>query len=284
VAERSSASSSGRHPVGSGNSLWLYGRLVSLSIRAQLQYRTSFLLTAFGGFVTSVVEAIGIWALFERFGSLGQWTLPQVAFLYGLVNCAFPISEALARGFDVFGKEFVKTGNFDRLLLRPRSTVLQLAGHEFQLQRIGRLTQGLAVLGWAIWMLDIDWNAGKLALLMFTLVSGVVFFYALFIFQAVISFWTIESLEMMNTLTYGGVETAQYPLAIYRGWFRRFFTYVVPLGCISYFPSLAILGIDDPLGSSLIFQICAPLAGYIFFALALVGWSIGIRHYTSTGS
>lgn len=265
-------------------SLWLYGRLVSQSIRAQLQYRLSFTLTAFGGFVTSVVEAVGIWALFERFGSLGQWTLPQVAFLYGLVNCAFPISEALARGFDVFGKEFVKTGNFDRLLLRPRSTVLQLAGHEFQLQRIGRLSQGLAVLAWAIWMLDIDGNIGKVLLLLFTLISGVVFFYALFIFQATISFWTTESLEMMNTLTYGGVETAQYPLAIYRGWFRGFFTYVVPLGCISYFPSLAILGIADPLGSSLIFQVCAPLAGYGFFAVALLGWSLGIRHYTSTGS
>lgn len=266
------------------DSLWLYGRLVSQSIRAQLQYRLSFTLTAFGGFVTSVVEAVGIWALFERFGSLGQWTLPQVAFLYGLVNCAFPISEALARGFDVFGKEFVKTGNFDRLLLRPRSTVLQLAGHEFQLQRIGRLSQGLAVLAWAIWVLDIDWNIGKVLLLLFTLISGVVFFYALFIFQATISFWTTESLEMMNTLTYGGVETAQYPLAIYRGWFRGFFTYVVPLGCISYFPSLAILGIVDPLGSSLIFQVCAPLAGYGFFAVALLGWSLGIRHYTSTGS
>lgn len=269
------------HPI---NTLQLYGRLVSQSIRSQLQYRLSFMLTAFGGFVTSVVEAIGVWALFERFGSLGQWTLPQVAFLYGLVNSAFPIAEAVARGFDIFGKEFVKTGNFDRLLLRPRSTVLQLAGHEFQLQRIGRLTQGLAVFAWAVWMLDIDWSLARLLLLVFTLISAVVFFYALFIFQAVISFWTTESLEMMNTLTYGGVETAQYPLAIYGVGFRRFFTFVVPLGCISYFPSLAIMGVDDPLGSSLAFQVCAPLAGYVFFALALLGWSIGTRHYTSTGS
>ena len=264
--------------------VFLYGRLISQSIRSQLQYRLSFLLMSLGNFVTSVVEAVGIWALFDRFGTLGQWTLPQVAFLYGLVNCAFPISEALARGFDIFGKEFVKTGDFDRLLLRPRSTVLQLAGYEFTLQRVGRLIQGAVVLGWAIWMLEIQWTPGKAALLLFTLVSGVVFFYALFIFQATISFWTTESLEMMNTLTYGGVETAQYPLAIYRGWFRNFFTFVVPLGCISYFPALAIMGIDDPLGSSLLFQVCAPLAGYLFFLLALGCWSLGIRHYTSTGS
>lgn len=266
------------------DALGLYCRLIAQSIRSQLQYRFSFVLMALGSFVTSVVEAIGVWALFERFGSLGQWTLPQVAFLYGLVNSAFPVAEALARGFDLFGKEFVKTGNFDRLLVRPRSTVLQLAGHEFTLHRIGRLLQGLAVLGWAIWMLDIDWNPARFALLIFTLVSGVVFFYALFIFQATISFWTTESLEMMNTLTYGGVETAQYPLAIYRRWFRRFFTFVVPLGCISYFPALAILGITDPLGSSLLWQVLAPLAGFLFFGLALFTWRVGIRHYTSTGS
>lgn len=262
----------------------LYGRFVSQSIRASLQYRLSFLLMALGYFITSGVEALGVWALFDRFGMLGQWSLAEVALLYGMVNVAFPISEALARGFDVFGQEFVKTGNFDRVLLRPRSTVLQLAGHEFQIHRVGRLLQGLIVLGIAIWLLQIEWTWWRLALLIFTILSGVVFFYALFIFQAAMSFWTVESLEIMNILTYGGVETAQYPLAIYQPGFRRFFTFVVPLGCISYFPAVAILGIEDPLGSALWMQLAAPLAGYLFFAVSIVAWRFGIRHYTSTGS
>ena len=264
--------------------LSLYGRFVSQSIRSTLQYRLSFVLMAFGYFITSGVEALGVWALFDRFGMLGQWSLAEVALLYGMVNVAFPISEALARGFDVFGQEFVKTGNFDRVLLRPRSTVLQLAGYEFQIHRVGRLLQGLIVLGIAIWLLPIEWTWWRWSLLVFTILSGVVFFYALFIFQAAMSFWTVESLEIMNTLTYGGVETAQYPLAIYQPGFRRFFTFVVPLGCISYFPVVAILGIEDPLGSELWMQLAAPLAGYLFFAVSLLAWRFGIRHYTSTGS
>jgi ABC-2 type transport system permease protein len=215
---------------------------------------------------------------------LGRWSLAEVAFLYGIVNVAFPISEAVARGFDVFGDQFVRTGDFDRVLLRPRSTVLQLAGHDFQLQRVGRLAQGLLVLGWAVVTLDLDWTVWRVALLLFTIVAGVVFFYALFIFQATLSFWAVESLEVMNTLTYGGVETAQYPLAIYRPGFRRFFTFVVPLGCISYFPAVAILGVDDPIGSGRALQVLAPLAGFVFFGAALLVWRLGIRHYTSTGS
>lgn len=262
----------------------LYLRMIAQSVRAQLQYRVSFLLMAFGTFVASGVEAIGIWALFERFGQLGEWRLAQVAFLYGLVNAAFATCEALGRGFDVFGREFVRTGAFDRLLLRPRSTVLQLAGHELQLHRIGRLLQGLLVLGWAIWMLDIDWQAWRVALLIAAFLSALAFFYALFMIQATLAFWTTESLELMNTLTYGGTETAQYPLAIYRPWFRRFFTYVVPLGCISYFPAVAIFGIDDPLGTGRAFQIAAPLAGFVFLALAFGFWRFGVRRYTSTGS
>lgn len=272
-----------RTPPGPG-AAGLYGRLVSQSIRAQLQYRWSFVLMAVGNLVTSGVEALGIWALFERFGMLGGWQLAHVAFLYGLVNAAFAVAEALARGFDVFGKEFVKTGDFDRVLLRPRSTVLQLAGYEFQLHRVGRLLQGLVVLGWAIWVLPIDWAPWKPVLLAFAFISAMVFFYALFVLQAALSFWATESLEIMNTLTYGGTETAQYPMTIYRPWFRRFFTYVVPLACVIYFPSVAIFGIDDPLGTSRTFQVLAPLAGFLFLGAALAFWRVGIRHYTSTGS
>jgi len=65
---------------------------------------------------------------------------------------------------------------------------------------------------------------------------------------------------------------------------RRFFTFVVPLACASYFPVVAILGHPDPLGSPVWLQWLAPLAGPAFLALALQVWKIGVRHYTSTGS
>ena len=80
--------------------------MVSQSIRGQLQYRVSFLLLTLGTFILNGVEALGLWALFDRFGMLQSWTLAQVAFLYGTVNCVFAITEALGRGFDIFGRDF----------------------------------------------------------------------------------------------------------------------------------------------------------------------------------
>ena len=54
----------------------------------------------------------------------------------------------------------------------------------------------------------------------------------------------------MNLLTYGGVQAAQFPLGIYEKWFRNFLIFVVPIGCVAYFPVLAILGKPDPLGDA----------------------------------
>jgi ABC-2 type transport system permease protein len=266
------------------DALRLYARMIGISVRAQMQYRVSFVLMSLGHFVTSGVEMLGVYALFDRFGSLTPWSLPQVAFFYGVVNVAFAFTDALARGFDMFGAMFVKTGNFDRLLLRPRSTVLQLAGFEFTLFRVGRLTQGLIVLVWAGHALGLEWTAARVALLALTLVATFLFFYGLIILGAVLSFWTTESLEIMNTLTYGGVETAQYPMSIYEKYFQRFFTFVVPLALVTYFPILAVLDLDDPLGSTRAQQMLAPLGGVAFFAMTLGVWRIGVRHYASTGS
>ena len=265
------------------DSIRVYGRYVSISIRSQMQYKASFIMMAVGQLLITAIEFLGLWALFARFGNLRGWTLAEVALFYGMINVAFAVAEAIARGFDTF-PALVKSGEFDRLLLRPRTTILQVAAGELQLMRVGRLAQGLIVLIWAATALDVTWTPQKVLLAGATMLSGTCLFYGLFVLQATIAFWTIESLEIMATVTYGGVETAQYPLVIYRRWFRRFFTFVVPLACVNYFPVLAILDRPDPLGAPIALQWIAPMGGFVFLLLSLQVWKIGVRHYRSTGS
>jgi ABC-2 type transport system permease protein len=262
------------------DAIQLYGRYVAVSLKSQLQYRASFVMTTLGYVLLTGIEFFGIWALFDRFGSLRGWRLAEVAMLYGTVNVAFALAEGVGRGFDAFAAQ-VKSGDFDRLLLRPRSTALQVAGLECQLMRIGRLLQGLAVLFWGIAHLGIAWTLPKAVLLLGAIGGGACLFYGLLVIQATLAFWTLESLELFNTVTYGGVETAQFPLSIYRPWFRLFFTWVVPLACVNYFPALAILG--RPGGAGL-WPWLSPLVGVHFLLAALQFWNLGVRHYRSTGS
>jgi len=266
------------------NAIRLYLRYVGISVRGQMQYRASFVMLAFGHFLATGIEILGIWVLFARFKTLQGWRLAEVALFYGMINVAFAIAEGAGRGFDTFDR-MVKSGEFDRLLLRPRSTALQVSARELQVMRVGRLLQGVIVLVWAASALNVQWSAARIALTVFAVVGGACLFWGLFVLQATLAFWTTETLELMNTVTYGGNETAQYPLTIYRPWFRKFFTFVVPLACVTYFPGLAILGRDDPVvGSPVWFRWSAPLIGVMFLVASLQVWKFGVRHYRSTGS
>jgi viologen exporter family transport system permease protein len=261
----------------------LYARYASISLRGQMEYRASFLMQSAGQFLVTGIEFLGIWTLFTRFGHIRGWTLGEVAFFYGLISITWSIADAVSRGFDVFGTT-VKNGDFDRMLLRPRSTILQLFGHELTLRRVGRFAQGLAVLVFANQTLDIAWSGQRIALLALAVTGGVCLFIGLMILEATSAFWTTESLEVWNAFTYGGVTMSQYPLEIYRPWFRRFFLVVIPLGCVGYLPGVAILGRPDPLGTPPALQWMAPLAGPIFLVMCLRVWRLGVRHYQSTGS
>jgi ABC-2 type transport system permease protein len=265
------------------NSLHLYLRYISVSFKAQMQYKVSFVLKTLGQLLVTAIEFLGIWALFSRFNSIDNWTLAEVALFYGMVNISFACADALGQGFDGFGR-IIRSGDFDRLLLRPRSTVLQLLGIEFTLKRMGRLLQGLVIMVWSLATLQIPLTLSVGWLLGTSFMGSVALFMGIVIVQATLTFWTIESLEIMNILTYGGVETAQYPFAIYSKWFQQFFTFFIPLTCVSYFPILAVLNKASAFSVPLWFCYVSPLAGVLFVFVALRLWKRGERHYCSTGS
>lgn len=265
-------------------SLALLGRLVMASVIGQARYPGSALMLTVGQFLVTGIEVLAVWAQFDRFGDVQGWRLGEVALFYGLVNCTFAIADALGRGFDVLGTELLRTGAFDRMLLRPRPLWLQLIGHDLRISRLGRLLQGLLVLAYATATTGIAWTPATVAIALCAVAGGVALFLGILVLQGTLSFWTIESLEIVNVLTYGGVEAAQYPLALYERWFRRLLTFVVPLACVAYYPVLAILGKADPLGAPAWVGIVAPLAGFAFLAAAFGLWRVGLRRYASTGS
>jgi ABC-2 type transport system permease protein len=261
------------------DTLRLYLHYIAISFRAQLQYRVSFLIRIAAHFLVTAIEFLGLVALFQRFGSLAGWSLWEVGLFYGMIGVAFALAEAIPRGFDAF-PPLIRSGDFDRMLLRPRSAAFQVMAQELHLMRMGRLTQALIVLIVCAGKLPVVWGFCKVMLVLFGILGGACLFSGLFIIQATICFWTIESIEIVNCATYGGVEAGQYPMSIYRPWFRGFFTFIVPLATINFLPAQVILS----RGEWSWVHVLAPGAGVLFLVVALQFWSIGVRHYRSTGS
>lgn len=258
----------------------LFLKLIGVSFRSHMQHRSSFFMLTLAYFLSTFVEIAGILVLFDRFKELQGWTLPELALIYGIINMGFAIAEAMARGFDQFS-QLVKNGDFDRVLLRPLGTLLQIATREIQLMRMGRFLQGLVVLSWSFSKLELAFFSSQTFIIALAIMGTACLFYGLFIIQATFCFWTVETLEIMNIATFGGQESGQYPIVIYPWAFRMVFTFLIPIAAVVYYPVSAILQRD---GLSLWIGVITPFAGILFLYVSCRLWRLGVRHYHSTGS
>jgi ABC-2 type transport system permease protein len=253
-------------------------RYLALAARGQLRYRSVLVMTSIAQVALPLSLLAGISMLFSRFGRLGSWTAPEALLCYGVTHCAFALAELAVRGFDNF-PDILANGEFDRILVRPRSLLLQVLGSRLDLSRLGRLGVGIAVLAAAASGVEVAWTIDRVIVLALMTLGGAALFSGLFTLGAALAFLTTDGLEAVNILTDGGRESAQYPLDIYAPWLRRLFTFGVPYACVNYLPLLYVLGrAPDPLYGLL------PLFGFAFALPCLGAWRAGARRYVSTGS
>lgn len=266
-------------------SFHLYIRLISIQIRSQMQYRVSFFMEMVSTAFLSGISFLAVALIIERFGSILGWSLGEVAFMAGLIEMSFASMEIIFSGFDSDGfASNIRTGSFDQMLLRPVNITVQVLGSRFLLRRIGRILEGLLIFIFCLATTPIHWTLAKMAYLPVVFFSQVIAFGALFMIGSTLTFWTVQSVEAMNILTYGGNELMTYPATIYPAWVRHFFTFLVPFVFLNYYPALFFLEKPDPLGFPPAASFLAPVVAGTMLAAGSIFWNFGINHYQSTGS
>jgi len=211
--------------------------------------------------------------------------LGEVAFLFGLMEISFGTMDMFFSGFDpdVFCL-LVREGRFDQLMLRPVGLTWQVLGSRFIMRRIGRILEGVFIFLYSLSVVDVNWTAAKLAYLPVVLVSQMLAMGALFIMGSTITFWTLQNIEALNILTYGGADMMSYPMQIYPVWMRRVFTFIIPFIFLNFYPALYFLDKPDPLNFPAFAPFLAPAAGAGMFLAALLFWKFGIRYYQGSGT
>ena len=264
--------------------LRLYMHFLSMLIRSQAQYEMNVAVDIGASFAITSLEFVAVLIYFGKIPSMLGWSVGEVAMLYAVMSISFGLAEMFGAGIDAFS-DTIRLGEFDRILLRPVGSFMQVVVSDFRLRRLGPITQGCMTFVIALHLLPgMHWTAAKVMALAIGIGSGSVLFMSVLVLGATLCFWTVETTELINILSYGGRDMLSYPLTIYHQVMQRFFLFVVPLAFGSFVPTCYLLGKPLPFGLPGEAVFGAPLIALAFALCTRALWQFGVRHYQSTGS
>ena len=256
----------------------LYLKYFIMQLKTDLEYKKAFAISLISKMASSIFALLSIIFLFEKFGNIAGYTFEDVLICFIMSYLGYSLAECFFRSFDHFDK-LISNGQFDRILVRPQNIILQILGSEVDFTRTGRAIVAFAIFVMLLIKRPVLLQIDKLITLILMIIGNIVIYAGLFILKAGITFFTTQGLEIMNIFTDGARDLTQYPLNIYQKWVQRFFTYILPLALVDYYPLLYVIGKTN----NKIYMLL-PLIAMLFLIPCYIVWKIGLKKYKSTGS
>lgn len=258
--------------------LRLYRHYLSIILRSKMQYKKSFFMISIGTFLASFTIFLSVYFMFQRFPHVKGYTFQEVLLCYSIVLMSFSLAEICARGLESF-PGMIRRGEFDRVMLCPRSLLLQILGSQLDIERFTRVLQAIVILLYAVSTSGIHWTALRIATVVFMLLGGCALFSGIFLIQAALSFFFLAGLEFTNIFTFGLNEHGKYPVDIYGKGVLWVLTFIIPFALVQYYPLLYVLGRREEIRYAFL-----PFAAVLFLVPCYLLWRCGVRHYKSSGS
>lgn len=259
--------------------LALLGSYFAQYAKVRVSYRGDFFISAATSMAATIFSLGFVLVLFARIPTLSNWRIEEVVFLYGFSLIPFGIFNVFSLNLYEFGSTYIMEGKFDRVLLRPLSSLYQVVFDAFRIESLQEVVVGLVVVVWASRRLQYHWTLLEILLLAFFALCGGVIYISVFLFLSTFSFWFEDRIGIhppfWNLLAFG-----RYPLSIYSGYIQFILSWIIPFGFATFYPASRLLGRPE-------FRAYAALVPFVTaaaFALAATSWRLGLRRYSSTGS
>ena len=257
----------------------LYFKYIKMHILAGLEYKGWWMMCVQTAFIV-VTDPIAVVLMFLRFGGVGEWQMGDILLIYCLAVTSFGLAEVFCRGFDSFPWRMLRSGDFDRLLLRPRSLFTQVSASIFHMHRIPRPVTGMIAIVWLLVRLKVPFGPVNILVLILSLCGGLLTYSGVFIMTSGIAFFTIKGLDWIFIFTNASYQVTKCPVEYMPRILWGVFTFFMPMLVISYYPASLICGWGEPKFTGFL----ALPAGAAFLGFSLLIWKVGVRHYKSTGS
>ncbi|MHB8061208.1 MAG: ABC transporter permease [Ruminiclostridium sp.] len=266
------------------HSIQIYFTYVGMYFKSRAEYKLSFIIGNLANIFHYISYFVVYWILISSLTSINGWNFNELSILYGLNLLPHAISGLVFwNAFFYFIQGQVKSGGFDRFLLRPMGIVTQLCSSTFGYTFIAQIILSCSFLIPAFLKTGDKITKFKILYIVISIFGSVMLFAGMVIFIGSLSFWMMNSTQIGQMVYYEIRDLTNYPLSIYPNFLRILLTVVFPWAFVSYYPCLFIL--DKISGKwDFILAMISPLVGILVFLLSLVFFYCSMRRYESCGN
>src|SRR5512138_3933971 len=133
----------------------LYWYFLIQRFKILMEYRLNFFIGSTSTAVLQAASLAAIWVVMRQIPSLNGWSFYEVILVYGLLTMGESITHMFADNLWTIGWSYVRSGDFDRLLVRPIDPLFHLLADRFCHDGIGNFLAGGLLIGIALHNLHI---------------------------------------------------------------------------------------------------------------------------------
>lgn len=256
----------------------LYLCMSKMNFKVMKQYKLDMFIGMFSNLLMQISSIIFLWTIFDNVKVFAGWTYSEVLLVYGIFTLCRGLNHIFFDNLWIIGKEFIRRGTFDILLVRPANELFQIIGQKIQLDGVGTFVLGIAITKVATDGLDLRFSISNICLWFLIILMGTLIIASINLIFAVSSFWVVKSNNII-WMIYSFADFAQYPLEIFGLGIKFILTIVLPYGFVSYYPVSCMLGKE-----SFLYIVYEMVLLVIIVVVALRLWKFGTKKYESAGN
>lgn len=257
----------------------IYGALWRNSVTRELQFKLNFILWIFVELLWFALQLTFIAVLYSHTDRIGDWTKWQVVLLMGTSQLIQQLFSAIFLSNLTQLSETIRTGKLDFMLLLPANTRFLISFRQVDLGGFINAGSAIAVMVYAGLQLHLHPSFTQIAGFILLIIASLFIHYSLMLSLSATSFWTVRAQGIVWGY-YNMFNIARLPDAAFRGAFKAFFTYALPMLLVANVPAkLLAQKLRSPWEIFLLLIMCL-----ICFLFSEWMWRFSIRHYTSASS
>ena len=257
----------------------VYVALWKNSVIREMSFKTNFLLWIVVELLWFALQLSFIAVIYAHTDHVGDWSKWEVVLLMGTAHFIQQIFQAFFLTNCTELSELIRTGRLDFMLLLPVNTRFLISLRKVDLGSFVNAGSALVVIAYSLKQLGRMPGALELSGFALFALTGILIHYSLMFLLTTVSFWTVRAQGIVWGY-YSLFNISRLPDAAYRGFFKAFFTFVLPMVLVANVPARVIVQkLHSP--GQLVLLVGMMLA---CAAISELVWRFSVRHYTSASS